>query len=324
LKDKNVPEGCQGIIKKTQPMNKRPYHMDSDLKLLQDFNAAALAETDGCGYLHPGDIPHRLFNGNKFFDPAEVMTIWEDDDGVAAWVLTSARFKSFDAQVHPDMRGGDFEREVLMYANAQTVAQMRLHNIEGENYSVDVYQCDPHRSKLLSELGWELEAQSTYVLTRASLEDVDEPVLPEGYKIRAVSGIEEATAVAGVHLATFPKAGWTPELYQQVMESPGYASERELVVIGPDGTFVAFALTWYDELNKIGYLEPVGTHKDYRQRGLGKAVVLYGMRQMAANGMRYASVAHFSNNEAAQGLYTACGFKTWHKLDDYSKSFSKE
>ena len=55
-------------------MIRRTYSGEADLKLLQDFNAAAIAATDHCGYLHPGDIPHHLFNGNHKYDPAEVMT----------------------------------------------------------------------------------------------------------------------------------------------------------------------------------------------------------------------------------------------------------
>ncbi len=89
-------------------MNQRPYGTPEDLKRLQDFNAAAIAKTNGCGFLHPGDIPHRLFNGNKYFNPAEVMTIWEDQQGIAAWLLIGPRHKSYDAQVRPDLRGGDF------------------------------------------------------------------------------------------------------------------------------------------------------------------------------------------------------------------------
>lgn len=71
----------------------RTYKGEADLKLLQDFNAAAIAATNHCGYVHPGDIPHRLFNGNKYYDPAEVMTIWEDEQGVAAWVLVGPGIK---------------------------------------------------------------------------------------------------------------------------------------------------------------------------------------------------------------------------------------
>ena len=65
-------------------MKRRTYNGEADLKLLQDFNSAAIATTDHCGYLHPGDIPHHIYNGNKYYDPVELMTIWEDDYGVAA------------------------------------------------------------------------------------------------------------------------------------------------------------------------------------------------------------------------------------------------
>ena len=303
-------------------MKQRTYQNKSDVTLLQDFNAIATAETDGCGYVHPGDIPHRLFGGNKYFDPAEVLTIWEDDKGVAAWVLIGPRHKSYDAQVRTDLRCGDFEREVLMYADARTVELMRQHNIEGDRFFADAYQSDKARSKLLTELGWKLDAESTYILTRTSLEDIEIPALPDDYSIRSVSGIEEAAAVVDVHLGAFPGCGWTPELYRKAMRAPGYAPEREYVVVAPTGTFAAFTVTWHDELNKIGYFEPVGTHKDYQRRGLGRAIIFFGMHQMAAGGMKYATVAHSNNNIAAKNLYKSCGFKPWHAMDDYSKSIS--
>jgi len=68
-------------------MIKRTYTGEADLYLLQDLNAAAIATTNHCGYLHPGDIPHHIYNGNKYYDPVELMTIGEDDQGVAAWLL---------------------------------------------------------------------------------------------------------------------------------------------------------------------------------------------------------------------------------------------
>jgi GNAT superfamily N-acetyltransferase len=106
------------------------------------------------------------------------------------------------------------------------------------------------------------------------------------------------------------------------MESPGYAPERELVIQAPDGTFAAFTVIWYDHLNRTGLFEPVGTHKDHRRRGFGRAIMMYGMQQMAAAGMEFAAVAHFGHNEAARGLYQACGFKPWHMLDGYIKQIS--
>jgi GNAT superfamily N-acetyltransferase len=106
------------------------------------------------------------------------------------------------------------------------------------------------------------------------------------------------------------------------MESPGYAPERELVIQAPDGTFTAFTVIWYDHLNRTGLFEPVGTHKDHRRRGFGRAIIMYGMQQMAAAGMEFATVAHFGDNVAARGLYQACGFKPWHMQDGYIKHIS--
>jgi len=88
-------------------MIKRTYTGETEFKLLQNFNTAAIAVTDHCGYLHPGDIPHHIYNGNKYDDPVDLLTIWEDAHGVAAWMLANPRFKCFDAQVRPDLRGGE-------------------------------------------------------------------------------------------------------------------------------------------------------------------------------------------------------------------------
>ena len=118
-------------------MKRRAYGGGSDVSLLQAFNGAAIAQTAHCGYLHPGDIPHRLFNGNKLYDPGEVLTIWEEEGQVAAWVLVGPRHRSFDAQLRPDLRGTEFEREVLVYAENRTLELMDL-SIRKEAPGADV------------------------------------------------------------------------------------------------------------------------------------------------------------------------------------------
>jgi ribosomal protein S18 acetylase RimI-like enzyme len=299
-------------------MKRRCYQGDSDVALLQAFNAVAIAQSAGCGYVHPGDIPHRLFNGNKLYDPAEVLTIWEDKEGVAAWVLVGLRHNIYDAQVRPDLRGTRFEREVLVYAEQRTSVLMHRHGIEGDRIYSDAYRCDTTRVELLTELGWVGDGEPPWVVNRATLVDLAEPALPDGYVIRTVGGLDEASAVAEVHAASFGST-WTPELYRKVMQSPGYAAEREFVVEAADGTFAAFTVTWHDQVNRTGLLEPVGTHPDHRRRGLGKALVLFAMRKMAAEGMKFATVVNEGKNEAARQLYRACGFKPWHILDGFAK-----
>jgi len=283
-------------------MNRRSYKGASDLKLVQDFSAAAIAETDGCGYIHPGNIPHRLFNGNRYFDPAKVMTIWEDDAGVAAWLLVGPRHKSYDAQVRPDLRSNGFEKKVLEYADERTVELMQRHNIKGDRFYGDAYRCDTVRSNLLIDLGWELKERSFFIQNRIKLANLSRPVLPEGYTIRAARGIKDAAALAELKVAAFGSE-WTADMVRYVIESPGYAPEREFIIQAPDGTLVAYTVTWHDRLNRTGLFEPVGTHKDYRRLGLGRAVVQYGMLHMAAKGMEFATVDNASDNKASRELY---------------------
>jgi GNAT superfamily N-acetyltransferase len=163
-----------------------------------------------------------------------------------------------------------------------------------------------------------VDDEPPYVLNRTELTPVDLPALPEGYSFRSGNGVQDVAALAAVHSASFG-TGLTPELYRKVVESPGYAPERELVIRSPEGAYVAFTVIWFDHLNRIGLFEPVGTHKDCRRRGFGRAIIAYGMQQMLVAGMEVATVAHFGDNEAARGLYRACGFTPWHLLDGYTK-----
>lgn len=301
-------------------MKRRKYCGEVDLKLLQDFNVAAIAATNHCGYLHPGDIPHHIYNGNRHYNPFEMMTLWEDDQGLAAWLLVAPDHKSFDAQVRPDLRGNDLEQEILEYARARTAELMQEHNIASEFIYADAFRCDMTRRELLSALGWELIMELPYVLNRTRIDSIAVPALPDGYSFRSANGINEAAALADIHNAAFG-AIWTPELYQRVMKSPGYEPERELLIQAPDGRFVAFSIIWLDHLNSTGLFEPVGTRKELRRRGFGRAIILYGLQQMAARGMKFATVAHFGDNEVARGLYQSCGFKPWYLLDDYKIPF---
>ena len=302
-------------------MKRRAYTGAADLQRLQAFNAAAIAVTDHCGYLHPGDIPHHIYNGNRGYDPTELLAIWEDDQGVAAWVLANLRHKGFDAQVRPDLRGDTFEREVLAYAWERTGDLMRRHAVAGGFLHVEGFRGDNARVRVLTALGWEVESGPPFVLTRTPISAINVPALPDGFTFAAAQSLADAGALAAVHNGAFG-SNWTAESYTRVMQSPGYAPERELVIRAPDGAYAAFTIIWFDPLNRAGLFEPVGTHKEYHRRGLGRALVLHGMQQMAATGMTTATVAHFGDNDAARGLYHACGFRPWHLVDSYKKACS--
>jgi GNAT superfamily N-acetyltransferase len=232
--------------------------------------------------------------------------------------LVGPGHKSYDAQVRPDLRGGAFEQDLLAYGEDQTAALMRRHGIGSDRIFGDAFRGDTARIQLLEILGWEAEGERPYVLNRVEIGDAAAPALPKGFSYQAAKGIEDAEKLAEVHNASFGSS-WTAESYSQVMASPGYAPQRELFIQAADGVLVAFTVIWYDHRNATGLFEPVGTHKEYRRRGFGRALMLLGMQRMAAAGMKLATVAHFGQNDAARRLYQSCGFKPWHFLDSYVK-----
>ena len=299
-------------------MKRRVYQTASDIELLQTFNARQSAQTDGCGYIHTGDIFYHIFSGNKEFAPSDILTIWEDTQGVAAWMLSAPRRREFDAQVRVDLRETGFEKEVLVYAEERTLELMQMYRVEGSPLGCDAHHCDTIRQKHLVSLGWQLEIEAEYVYNRRSLADLPLLNTPDGYHIRPARGIEEAAALAEVHNASFG-SNWTAERYLRMMQAPGYHHQLEYVAEASDGTFAGFTLTWHDAINKSGLLEPVGVHHAHRRKGLGRALVTYAIHQMRESGMTHAIVMNETANQAALNLYRACGFQPWHPLDTYTK-----
>jgi ribosomal protein S18 acetylase RimI-like enzyme len=137
--------------------------------------------------------------------------------------------------------------------------------------------------------------------------------------IRSATSIEEAGKLAEAHHDAF-NSQWTAEEYQRVLESPGYDPKRELVVVAPDGRFAAFCVIWLDTINKRGLFEPVGTHHDFQRQGIGRAMMVYGLREMQARGIKTGVVLHETDNPASTALYKSLGFLPKYLIYDYVKT----
>jgi GNAT superfamily N-acetyltransferase len=74
------------------------------------------------------------------------------------------------------------------------------------------------------------------------------------------------------------------------MSSWPYRDDIDFVVEAPDGSLATSALGWYDEANRVGEFEPVGTHPDHRRLGLASAVMLFGMQRFRDAGATRAIV----------------------------------
>jgi GNAT superfamily N-acetyltransferase len=157
--------------------------------------------------------------------------------------------------------------------------------------------------------------------------DLPAPHLPAGYRVRAVRP-DEVIERAAVHRAAWrPKwvgslqvppmdlgdgeSGMTTERYAMIAATWPYRRDLDQVVQAPDGTLEASALGWYDEVNRVGLLEPVGSDPRHARRGLGAAVSLACLHALRDAGATLAVVC--PRGDAAypvpRALYHHIGFR---------------
>lgn len=74
-------------------------------------------------------------------------------------------------------------------------------------------------------------------------------------------------------------------------------------------------------MNKVGLVEPVGTHPDFRRMGLARAVMLEGLRRMQAYGMQSVMIASSAENVASRTLYDGLGFT---ELESHELVYKRE
>jgi mycothiol synthase len=104
------------------------------------------------------------------------------------------------------------------------------------------------------------------------------------------------------------------------MDAPGYVRDLDIVAIAPNQSLAAFALCWVDPANKVGQFEPVGTAPEFRQQGLGQAVLYEGLRRMQQHGAERVIVIVESADVAACRLYASVGFEHQWNLNLYTKN----
>jgi GNAT superfamily N-acetyltransferase len=196
-------------------------------------------------------------------------------------------------QVHPDHAGlvdevidwydgtaADVERRVIPSA-ADELALNR--------WAAHGYETDP------ASLG---DTGSWTQLNERDLTDLEQPVLPDGFRFRTAAEAGPKAAVQA-HVDAWAPSTYTAEGYQGVRQTAAYRGDLHVLVEAPDGTMAASTIMWLDEANRTAEFEPVGTHPGYRRRGLGRAMLLHGMR-LAAPG-----------HPQARGLYYSVGFRAF-------------
>ena len=240
--------------------------------------------------------------------------LWSQADATTAWgwifppsktTLSATTTRSEPTtlvwQVHPDHP--ELLESVLDWFEAETPDDVRQTTVRLANDNAIEglrrrgYQDDP-------DAPWSL-------LNMRGLEEIEEPALPSGYRLTTMRDIADVPRRVAVHRAAWEPSSVTEETYIDTMSTWPYRDDLDFVVEAPDGSLAASALGWYDEQNRVGEFEPVGTHPDHRQRGLGRAVFLFGLQRFREAGADRAIVGcrGDANYPIPKRLYESVGFR---------------
>ena len=218
--------------------------------------------------------------------------LWEEDGSVVAygWLFEG---RVLDFCVHPERP--ELLDEVLDWADpAET----------------DALDSNADAIATLERRGFVRDDEAPFMVhLERSLGDLPSAQAPDGFELRTVEERDVESRVEA-HRSAFAPSRVTVESYSNVMQAWPYRRDLDAIAVAPDGRVAAYCLAWLDDENRVGELEPVGTHADFRRRGLASAVCTFALQRLAEEGAKRAVVYARGDDEypAPKLLYELLGF----------------
>jgi ribosomal protein S18 acetylase RimI-like enzyme len=271
----------------------RPYEGAADLRRMQRLVQDVWAVRGEKSAHHVGDLAWQRFQ-HVGREPHWRTQLWGDGERLAAygWVLED---EVLDFCVHPQRP--ELLDDVLAWADAN---------------ETEVLAEDIDTIAALERHGYARAADDApffTFMTRELVEPADAAV-PDGFVLRTVEPADVEGRVTA-HRSAFNPSRVTVESYRNVMRTWPYRNDLDCVAAARDGRIAAYCLAWLDDENRVGELEPVGTHADFRRLGLAAAVCSFALRRLREEGANLAVV--YSRGDAAYPapklLYQSLGFR---------------
>ncbi len=248
----------------------------------------------------------------------EMIGLWEDETGQIVGVANIEHpvpehrgFGEVFLQRHLDHP--ELLDEMLCYA------EERFRDPRKNRVFIFVYETDAALRDAVARRGYAEKPDIIATSLEIRLGDLPAPVLPPGFTVQTMAeedDVERRRELFGRAFNHPDPADWPSAFaYRELQRAPDYRKEHDLVVVAPDGTYAACCILWYDAGNRIGYLEPVGTHPDFRRRGLARGVVLHGLHKLADLGAVRVPMA------STAPLYEAIGFRVLGVSRPWIKTF---
>ncbi|MBN2549826.1 MAG: GNAT family N-acetyltransferase [Anaerolineales bacterium] len=213
----------------------------------------------------------------------KVTTLWETTEGQIAAVLHPVGWGEIRLHVHPNFRTPELEEEILVYAEEHLTEKNQTNP---PYIYTPVFKDDISRQETLTRRGFNKTEGVAYHWRRDFDTPLPEPLIPAGFLIRSMGTIEEHPIRSWASWRSFhsdePDENYDGDWswYQNIQSAPLYRRDLDIVAEAPDGSLASFCTIFFDDFTRSAVCVLVGTAAEYWRRGLGKAVMIEGMRRL--------------------------------------------
>lgn len=241
--------------------------------------------------------------------------IWQaDDHSIAGFVNSENPDDTCFIQIHPAHR--HLEKEMIDWAEKQLALPQPGTGLR--RIRIWAHDTDTPRTSALTERGYSPHQKCEYLTAQHLDRDLPLPALPQGYSVLSAADGASVASRCEASGKAFGSESLPLSVYNTMQSTDLYKPELDLNVVLDNGEVAAFCTVWFDPINKTGYFEPVGTHPDHQRRGLGKAILLEGLRRLRLLGAKMAYVGAWDDWRLR--FYASAGFIVMDRYRPWAKT----
>jgi mycothiol synthase len=288
-------------------MNDRAFNRADDIPKLQAFLVEMRHRVDQAAYFQLGDLLWRIYYLRNGFDDARDLRLWCDDRGeIAGFVFYHSPDDNPEFFLRPEYYDDPLADAMVAWAVDRARA--------GGAPAIDTSCIDTDTAKaaFLCRVGFQPVDDTMVFMARPLADPIPEVRLPEGYALLPGAGHPELSSITGNPM--------TPEAYVHLRRAPAYKPDLAVRACYRGREIAAGCICWYDDLDRCGEFEPVGTAGAHRNQGLATAVLAQTMRNLRRYDADTVYVRTYKDNLPAVGLYRKVGFRITHEDHGWRRS----
>lgn len=271
------------------------------------------------GFPHLVDLPYRLSSWS--LENPDNLRIWEAEGQIQAIGMVQLPWFALDYVCLPASE--HLVKQIFEWAVQRASA---IAHETGQDLSL-VIRIPPERSAHIAyteACGFVYNDDWTIVHLSRDL-SVPMPALdpPAGFSFRNLDG--QVEAYVELHQTAFGSKNMQVGWRARTLTMPQYRPDLDLLIVNREAQPVAFCIGWMHD--SVGQIEPLGVHPDYHRLGLGRAVLLEGLRRLQTKGARRACIDTYKHNDPALSLYQTennGAFQPDYEVTGYVRSFQPE